>query len=108
MKTLSKLLLALLLCCALPALQAQEPPAGDAGADAAAATEADVDATEDEPVGPDAVPVEEAVVTLEEDVPEDTGPLVEEDPAIAASAEEEFDPDEEISEDYPVPLPSDI
>lgn len=33
---------------------------------------------------------------------------VEEDSAIKASAQEEFDPDEEISEDYPVPLPSDI
>lgn len=38
----------------------------------------------------------------------DPGSLVEEDARVAASAEEEFDPDEEISEDYPVPLPSDI
>jgi len=33
---------------------------------------------------------------------------VEEDAAVQASAEEEFTPDQEISEDYPVPLPSDI
>ncbi len=28
--------------------------------------------------------------------------------AVEARADEEFDPDEEISEDYPIPLPSDI
>ena len=33
---------------------------------------------------------------------------VEEDPAIEASADEEFTPGDEISEDYPIPLPSDI
>jgi len=33
---------------------------------------------------------------------------VEEDATVAASAQDEFNPDEEISEDYPVPLPSDI
>jgi hypothetical protein len=33
---------------------------------------------------------------------------VEEDPGVEASANEEFTPDDEISEDYPVPLPSDI
>lgn len=40
----------------------------------------------------------------------DAGPAaaVEEDPGIEASANEEFTPDDEISEDYPVPLPSDI
>lgn len=34
--------------------------------------------------------------------------VVEEDPAIEASADEEFTPGDEISEDYPIPLPSDI
>jgi hypothetical protein len=33
---------------------------------------------------------------------------VEEDPAIEASADEVFTPGDEISEDYPIPLPSDI
>ena len=34
--------------------------------------------------------------------------VVEEDPAIEASADEVFTPGDEISEDYPIPLPSDI
>ena len=40
----------------------------------------------------------------------DAGPesVVEEDPDFEATAEGEFNPDDEISEDYPVPLPSDI
>jgi hypothetical protein len=33
---------------------------------------------------------------------------VEEDPGVEASADEEFMPGDEISEDYPVPLPADI
>jgi hypothetical protein len=33
---------------------------------------------------------------------------LEPDPEFEATADEEFDPDDEISEDYPVPLPSDI
>ena len=42
--------------------------------------------------------------------PAEPGPeaVVEEDPAIEASADEEFTPGDEISEDYPIPLPSDI
>jgi len=56
--------------------------------------------------GPSAVPCEEPKPA---DVA-DAGPAaaVEEDPGVEASANEEFTPDDEISEDYPVPLPSDI
>lgn len=36
------------------------------------------------------------------------GAAVEEDPGIEASADEVFTPGDEISEDYPIPLPSDI
>jgi hypothetical protein len=38
----------------------------------------------------------------------DLSDLVEEDSDVEARADEVFTPDEEISEDYPVPLPSDI
>jgi hypothetical protein len=38
----------------------------------------------------------------------DPADLVEEDPALEAKADDEFTPEDEISEDYPVPLPSDI
>lgn len=34
--------------------------------------------------------------------------IVEEDMAIEATADEVFEPGDEISEDYPIPLPSDI
>ena len=67
-----------------------------------AAEEADIPET-------DTPPADAAMDGATETAPgEGPGALVEEDSAIAASAEEEFDPDEEISEDYPVPLPSDI
>jgi hypothetical protein len=58
---------------------------------------------------PGATPGEERLAT---DGPGeiDAGPesVVEPDPDFEASADEEFNPDDEISEDYPVPLPSDI
>jgi hypothetical protein len=38
----------------------------------------------------------------------DTGADEEEEPAVEASAEDVFKPGDEISEDYPVPLPSDM
>lgn len=38
----------------------------------------------------------------------DLSDLVEEDASVEAKADEEFTPGDEISEDYPVPLPSDI
>jgi hypothetical protein len=78
------------------------------------------------PVGEQAEPCDPATAPCEEQaaVPEDDeAPLappsseaaeagieavVEEDAAIQASADEEFTPDDEISEDYPIPLPSDI
>lgn len=67
---------------------------------------------------PDGEPA--AVVAAEEQAPEeepdesstdtgvDTGVDEEEEPAAEASAEDVFKPGDEISEDYPVPLPSDI
>jgi hypothetical protein len=54
------------------------------------------------------VPEEAEAATPVDDAPGSPADAVEEDSAIKASAQEEFDPDEEISEDYPVPLPSDI
>jgi hypothetical protein len=41
-------------------------------------------------------------------VPNDGQPAATEDPAVEARADEVFRPGDEISEDYPVPLPSDI
>jgi hypothetical protein len=64
--------------------------------------------------GPASVPCEELETEeqLAADGPGeiDAGPesVVEPDPDFEATADEEFDPDDEISEDYPVPLPSDI
>lgn len=42
------------------------------------------------------------------ELPTGMGDIVEEDPAVRASADDVFEPGEEISEDFPVPLPSDI
>jgi hypothetical protein len=61
------------------------------------------------PPEPGAVPCEE------QDSGDSPGEIVagpeekeEEDAVVEASAEEEFTPDDEISEDYPVPLPADM
>jgi hypothetical protein len=89
------------------------------GEEAANAEAADTDESEDaatagsESAGTEAGATAGATADVADEVPVDdslAGPAatVEEDSAIEASAEEEFDPDEEISEDYPVPLPSDI
>jgi hypothetical protein len=58
---------------------------------------------------PDATPGEEQL-TAEETGGIDVDPEAsgEEDSVVEASAEDEFKPGDEISEDYPVPLPSDI
>lgn len=60
----------------------------------------------------EAVQAEEQLAD-EADAVSDLAEGVETDPALDARAivarpDEEFDPDEEISEDYPIPLPSDI
>ena len=55
----------------------------------------------------DTVQAEEQLAEEAEAVP-DLAEGVELDPAVEARADEEFNPDEEISEDYPIPLPSDI
>ena len=64
---------------------------------------------ESEADGLQGVPCEEPAPSLASDVSE-AGPAaaVEENPAIEASAGEVFKPGDEIPEDYPVPLPSDI
>jgi hypothetical protein len=80
-----KRLVALLATGICLAALAQEPP--DGGQDPAS-VETEADTTVDAP------PAEET---------ED-----EEAPGEPLSAEEDFNPNEEISEDYPVPLPSDI
>ena len=75
---------------------AQTPPVeGSSGAAAAA----------DPAVAPD-----EAEADIDQAAQEmsDLSDLVEEDSDVEARADEVFTPDEEISEDYPVPLPSDI
>ena len=72
-----------------------------------------------EPCDPATEPCEEQVPALETGEAPSTDPssetaetgieaAVEEDPAIEASADEEFTPGDEISEDFPIPLPSDI
>ena len=54
-------------------------------------------------------PCEETASSEAPDQPiEGPAASVEEDPAIEASAQEVFKPGDEIPEDYPVPLPSDI
>jgi hypothetical protein len=98
-----------------PDLPAEEDAtAGDESADAgtvevdpadeaAEVVSADAEATVGEP---EDAAAEDAAAA--DDALDGPGALVEEDPAVEATAQEEFDPDEEISEDYPVPLPSDI
>jgi hypothetical protein len=78
------------------AAAAQTPPVAEE-ADAAAVREA-----ESAPDG-EAQPVETDGPAMS-----DPADLVEEDPGLEAKADEEFTPEDEISEDYPVPLPSDI
>jgi hypothetical protein len=84
------------------AVLAQAQPAQvDSGTSAPAepATEPGEDAAADEPVATDDQAVQEI---------SDLSDLVEEDASVEAKADEEFTPGDEISEDYPVPLPSDI
>jgi hypothetical protein len=95
-----------------------EPPAGaaDPGLQAALpcvpAGEAAPEGGEQGTTGPSPAPCEEprAQPAAEAADVADAGPAaaVEEDPGVEASANEEFTPGDEISEDYPVPLPSDI
>jgi hypothetical protein len=77
------------------------------------------DAVQAEPCDPatepceDQSPAAESGETPDAGQPADTAEsgleaVVEEDPAIEASADEVFTPGDEISEDYPIPLPSDI
>jgi hypothetical protein len=85
-----RLVLAMLLACFLAPVFAQDAPDPEQAGDTQ---------EQEAPAEPD--PEDE---NGEDSVPEG----VEEDEMISVSAEEEFEPGEEISEDYPVPLPSDI
>ena len=77
---------------------AQTPPVeGSSGAAAAA----------DPAVAPDEAEAEADIDQAAQEM-SDLSDLVEEDSDVEARADEVFTPDEEISEDYPVPLPSDI
>ena len=111
------MLLSVLLGGWAPAM-AQAPPGDDSPAAAIAGGEvqpcvpaADAAAATGEPgdAAQEAAPCEEP-----DGAPEpgdaDSGPqaAVEEDLAVQASADEVFTPGDEISEDYPIPLPSDI
>jgi hypothetical protein len=86
---------------------------------APATAQAPPDGGQVEPCDPATEPCEEQVPALETgdtplpDPSSETAEAgieaaVEEDPAIEASADEEFTPGDEISEDFPIPLPSDI
>jgi hypothetical protein len=96
MSGLRGLLLTLLLLMCAATAAAQTPPAAE-DVDDAVAGEA-----ETAPSG-EARPAETDGQAMSN--PAD---LVEEDPGLEAKADEEFTPEDEISEDYPVPLPSDI
>ena len=97
---------------------AQVPPGADspAGTDAGGAARPCVPAGESAGTADDAAadgqepePCEEPDGVAGSD-PVAAGPeaVVEEDLAVEASADEVFTPGDEISEDYPIPLPSDI
>jgi hypothetical protein len=71
--------------------------------------ELETDAALDQEQDPGATPGEEQLAAaVPGEIEADPEFLEEEDPEFEATADEEFDPDDEISEDYPVPLPSDI
>jgi hypothetical protein len=96
---------------ALPCVPATDTPPAPAGKS---------DPLEGQPqgTGPTAAPCEEQAAEAEPaaepaaEAPDETvaGPeaTVEEDPGVEASADDVFTPGDEISEDYPVPLPADI
>jgi hypothetical protein len=84
-------------------------PCEDQGPEAMPGEEQDPEATPGEEQDPEATPGEE------QDSAEAPGEILagpetieEDDSDVEASAEGEFKPGDEISEDYPVPLPSDI
>ena len=83
---------------------AQSPPGGEADADEAAAPCVPAGEVREAEAGADGVPAEPCVEADAADVSE----ALEEDPYIEATADEVFEPGDEISEDYPVPLPADI
>lgn len=97
---------------------AQAPPGGepaagdDLGAEARPCVAAGVNGSsgeEQEDGGPDAIPCEEPDPQSESvEILAGTEATGEEEPEVEVSAEEVFEASDEISEDYPVPLPSDI
>lgn len=69
---------------------------------------AQVQAPPDEGVDTEPDPsAETAPVETDEEIPEDLE-AVEADPDFEATVEDVFKPGDEISEDYPIPLPADI
>ena len=94
-----KRLVALLATGICLAALAQEPT--DGGQDSAAVEQDAESATE--AAGDQQIPAETAVGEPPAEETQD-----DEAPGEPLSAEEDFNPNEEISEDYPVPLPSDI
>ena len=86
-----KRILLIMLLCTWAAALAQTPPDGNAMAEPETAQEQ---------------PEEVDTVKTEEELAEEE--LTEAEKAARAMADEDFKPGDEISEDYPVPLPSDI
>jgi hypothetical protein len=96
---------------------AQTPPADASGAEADMADPARPCVSGEEsgpledgelPDGAAREPCQEPETDTAPAAGEELADVVEEDPFIEASADEVFEPGDEISEDYPVPLPSDI
>lgn len=83
-------------------VEGQTQPCVPAGESAADAGESGI-------AGPEAPPCPEPENGTAVDAPgSDPAAAVEEDQAVQASADEVFTPGDEISEDFPVPLPADI
>ncbi len=83
---------------------AQSPPAGEADAGETAALCVPAGEVREADAEADGAPAE---LCVEADAA-DASEALQEDPYIEATADEVFEPGDEISEDYPVPLPSDI
>ena len=93
-----KRILLIMLLCAWAAALAQTPPDGQATAEPESVQEQLPEANE--------IASEEDLAEMESTEAEEE--LTEAEKAARAMADEDFKPGDEISEDYPVPLPSDI
>ena len=95
-KRVSRLIAVALLAVSLPLWSAEPAPADNRPMDAAESRQPSVVSTE-----PSAEPSNEPVATPE-------APTVENSPTTANNPPMDFKPSEEISEDFPISLPSDI